>query len=130
MAFRPSSVVRTEASIAAPFLHLAESGEKILKEHSKVRKENFMTNESNFPAVFFEDFLAALRKVQDENRIHGNVEVFELRPSPDGAVHLGVSWPSIGTVPPEEAKKFAEEVARAAAAAAAFPYNGYVYTFE
>ena len=85
-----------------------------------------MTNESNFPAVFFEDFLAALRKVQDENRIHGNVEVFELRPSPDGAVHLGVSWPSIGTVPPEEAKKFAEEVARAAA----FPYNGYVYTFE
>ena len=65
-----------------------------------------MTNESNFPAVFFEDFLAALRKVQDENRIHGNVEVFELRPSPDGAVHLGVSWPSIGTVPPEEAKKF------------------------
>lgn len=74
--------------------------------------------------------LAALRKVQDENRIHGNVEVFELRPSPDGAVHLGVSWPSIGTVPPEEAKKFAEEVARAAAAAAAFPYNGYVYTFE
>lgn len=32
-----------------------------------------MTNESNFPAVFFEDFLAALRKVQDENRIHGNV---------------------------------------------------------
>ena len=49
-----------------------------------------MTNESNFPAVFFEDFLAALRKVQDENRIHGNVEVFELRPSPDGAVHLGV----------------------------------------
>ena len=53
-----------------------------------------------------------------------------LRPSPDGAVHLGVSWPSIGTVPPEEAKKFAEEVARAAAAAAAFPYNGYVYTFE
>ena len=69
-----------------------------------------MTNESNFPAVFFEDFLAALRKVQDENRIHGNVEVFELRPSPDGAVHLGVSWPSIGTVPPEEAKKFAEEV--------------------
>lgn len=75
-----------------------------------------MTNESNFPAVFFEDFLAALRKVQDENRIHGNVEVFELRPSPDGAVHLGVSWPSIGTVPPEEAKKFAEEVARAAAA--------------
>lgn len=24
----------------------------------------------------------------------------------------------------------AEEVARAAAAAAAFPYNGYVYTFE
>lgn len=89
-----------------------------------------MTNESNFPAVFFEDFLAALRKVQDENRIHGNVEVFELRPSPDGAVHLGVSWPSIGTVPPEEAKKFAEEVARAAAAAAAFPYNGYVYTFE
>ena len=86
-----------------------------------------MTNESNFPAVFFEDFLAALRKVQDENRIHGNVEVFELRPSPDGAVHLGVSWPSIGTVPPEEAKKFAEEVARAAAAAAAFPYNGYVY---
>lgn len=82
-----------------------------------------MINESNFPAVFFEDFLAALRKVQDENRIHGNVEVFELRPSPDGAVHLGVSWPSIGTVPPEE-------VARAAAAAAAFPYNGYVYTFE
>lgn len=75
-----------------------------------------MTNESNFPAVFFEDFLTALRKVQDENRIHGNVEVFELRPSPDGAVHLGVSWPSIGTVPPEEAKKFAEEVARAAAA--------------
>ena len=72
-----------------------------------------MTNESNFPAVFFEDFLTALRKVQDENRIHGNVEVFELRPSPDGAVHLGVSWPSIGTVPPEEAKKFAEEVARA-----------------
>lgn len=71
-----------------------------------------MTNESNFPAVFFEDFLTALRKVQDENRIHG------------------VSWPSIGTVPPEEAKKFAEEVARAAAAAAAFPYNGYVYTFE
>lgn len=70
-----------------------------------------MTNESNFPAVFFEDFLAALHKVQDENRIHGNVEVFELRPSPDGAVHLGVSWPSIGTVPPEEAKKFAEEVA-------------------
>lgn len=56
-----------------------------------------MTNESNFPAVFFEDFLAALRKVQDENRIHGNVEVFELRPSPDGAVHLGVSWPFIGT---------------------------------
>ena len=89
-----------------------------------------MTNESNFPAVFFEDFLAALRKVQDENRIHGNVEVFELRPSPDGAVHLGVSWPSIGTVPPVEAKMFAEEVARAAAAAAAFPYNGYVYTFE
>ena len=41
-----------------------------------------------------------------------------------------MSWPSIGTVPPEEAKKFAEEVARAAAAAAAFPYNGYVYTFE
>ena len=54
-----------------------------------------MTNESNFPAVFFEDFLAALRKVQDENRIHGNVEVFELRPSPDGAVHLGVSWPPL-----------------------------------
>lgn len=48
-----------------------------------------MTNESNFPAVFFEDFLAALRKVQDENRIHGNVEVFELRPSPDGAVQIG-----------------------------------------
>lgn len=47
-----------------------------------------MPNESNFPAVFFEDFLAALRKVQDENRIHGNVEVFELRPSPDGAVIL------------------------------------------
>lgn len=88
-----------------------------------------MTNESNFPAVFFEDFLAALRKMQDENRIHGNVEVFELRPSPDGAVHLGVSWPSIGTVPPEEAKKFAEEVARAADAAAAFPYNGYVIDY-
>ena len=67
-----------------------------------------MTNESSFPAVFFEDFLAALRKVQDENRIHGNVEVFELRPSPDGAVHLGVSWPSIGTVPPVVAKKVAE----------------------
>lgn len=72
----------------------------------------------------------SVAEVQDENRIHGNAEVFELRPSPDGAVHLGVSWPSIGTVPPEEAKKFAEEVTRAAAAAAAFPYNGYVYTFE
>lgn len=88
-----------------------------------------MANESKFPAVFFEDFLAALRKVQDENRIHGNVEVFELRPSPDGAVHLGVCWPSIGTVPPEEAAKFAEEITRAAAAAAAFPYNGYVIDY-
>ena len=77
-----------------------------------------MTSESNFPTVFFEDFLAALRKVQDENRIHGNVEVFELRPSPDGAVHLGVSWPSIGTVPPEEAKKFAEEMERSGTAQA------------
>lgn len=108
--------------------HFAALGKMVAG--AKPQRSVLMTNESKFPTVFFEDFLAALRKVQDENRIHGNVEIFELRPSPDGAVHLGVNWPSIGTVPPEEAKKFAEEVARAAAAAAAFPYNGYVYTFE
>ena len=88
-----------------------------------------MTNESNFPAVFFEDFLAALRKVQDENRIHGNVEVFELRPSPDGAVHLGVSGPSCGRVPPQQPTTGAAAGAGAADAAAAFPYNGYVIDY-
>lgn len=89
-----------------------------------------MTSENSYPTVFFGEFHAALREVQDKYRAQGNVVISILRSTPDGTIQLGVNWPSVGTVPPEEAKKFAKEITRAAAAAAAFPYNGYVYTFE
>lgn len=89
-----------------------------------------MTIENSYPTVFFGEFHAALREVQDKYRVQGNVVISILRSTPDGTIQLGVNWPSVGTVPPEEAKKFAKEITRAAAAAAAFPYNGYVYTFE
>ena len=89
-----------------------------------------MTSENSYPTVFFGEFHAALREVQDKYRFKGNVVISILRSTPDGTIQLGVNWPSVGTVPPEEAKRFAKEITRAAAAAAAFPYNGYVYTYE
>ena len=87
-----------------------------------------MTSENKFPTVSRRDFLVALDKVRHESGLSGAVEIYELS-SLDEAIRLGVNWPAKGTVPPEEAAKFAEEITRAAAAAAAFPYNGYVIDY-
>ena len=80
--------------------------------------------------VDYRTFCLALRKLQNEVCSDRRIEIFELPNDENEGIRLGVNWASIGTVPADEAREFAQLLMAAATAAENFEYNGYVIDYR
>lgn len=88
-----------------------------------------MANTQEIKTVSYREFSRELHKLQSkyENStrphilIHESDSVFE-----DSSIQLSVNWSSIGSVSPEEARKFAHTLLEATKDCENFKYNGYV----
>lgn len=76
--------------------------------------------------VGYREFLKALRELQ-RHATHG-ICVYEMN-LPEQPIKLGINWPGIGTVPPEEAASFANNILELSRLINDFIYNGYMVDY-
>lgn len=74
--------------------------------------------------VYYRDYLKARHALPESP----NVDIHQLS-SDDEPIQLGVNWAAIGTVPAEQARRFAADIIAAAEAVETFPYNGFIQDF-
>ena len=74
--------------------------------------------------VSYRVYCEALTKLRHEIGGDRRIEVYDMNGGFE-AVRMGVNWGALGTVPAEEAREFARQLMKAAAAAEGFEYNGY-----
>lgn len=72
--------------------------------------------------VKYREFIKAMRELQS-HVAHG-ICVYEMN-LPEQPVKLGINWPAIGTVSPEEAASFANNILEVSRLISEFIYNGY-----
>jgi len=77
--------------------------------------------------VNYQVFWQALKTLR-RNYCAKGIEI-SLLSSDEEPVKLGVNWPSIGTVPPEQAEEFAKQMLRTAEAVKSFAYSDYLIEF-
>lgn len=83
--------------------------------------------EQSVKKVSYKEYDKALREAQ--KNVGDQVDLYEMGVSFERPISIGVNWSAIGTVTPDEAMKFAENIAKAAKLAQEFPYNGYMIEY-
>lgn len=83
--------------------------------------------EQSVKKVSYKEYDKALREAQ--KNVGDQVDLYEMGVSFERPVCIGVNWSAIGTVTPDEALAFAEDIAKAAKLAQEFPYNGYMIEY-
>jgi len=67
--------------------------------------------------------------INEMNHRYKGVQFYNMAGILERTVQLGVNWGAIGTVAPEKAEAFAEELKAAAQEAKTFKYNGYTIVY-
>lgn len=75
--------------------------------------------------VNYFDYLDALDSLRAG--IDQRIDIFNMRT--DNIIQLGVNFSTLGTIKPEKAIDYAQEIQRAAKLVADFPLNGYQITY-
>ena len=74
--------------------------------------------------VTYREFWTALRELREKFR-ERHISIDDYTDDETGVISLKVGWASIGSVPVDEARDFADWMRIAASAVESFKYNGY-----
>lgn len=77
--------------------------------------------------ISYKEYDKTLREVQKS--AGDKIDLYDMGGSFDRPISIGVNWSAIGTVTPDKALAFAEDIAKAAKLAQEFPYNGYMIEY-